>query len=39
MVRKPRTVHVAKVTNTIKGATYTSYYRFIRPKRARLGEP
>jgi transposase len=26
MVRKPRTVHVAKVTNTIKGVTYTSYY-------------
>jgi hypothetical protein len=26
MVRKPRTVHVAKVTNTFKGITYTSYY-------------
>src|ERR1700761_4826564 len=26
MVRQPRTVHVAKVTNTIKGVTYTSYY-------------
>jgi transposase len=26
MVRKPRTVHVAKVANTIKGVTYTSYY-------------
>jgi transposase len=26
MLRKPRTVHVAKVTNTIKGVTYTSYY-------------
>ncbi len=26
MARKPRTVHVAKVTNTIKGVTYTSYY-------------
>ena len=26
MERKPRTVHVAKVTNTIKGVTYTSYY-------------
>jgi hypothetical protein len=26
MVRKPRTVHVAKVTNTFKGVTYTSYY-------------
>jgi hypothetical protein len=26
MVRKPRTVHVAKVTNTVKGVTYTSYY-------------
>src|SRR3954453_2010256 len=26
MVRKPRTVHVAKGSNTIKGATYTSYY-------------
>jgi hypothetical protein len=33
MVRKPRTVHVAKVTNTIKGVTYTSYYlrRSFRP--------
>src|ERR1700677_1955800 len=26
MGRKPRTVHVAKVTNTIKGVTYTHYY-------------
>ena len=26
MVRKPRTVHVAKITNTVKGITYTSYY-------------
>src|SRR5512138_163878 len=26
MARKPRAVHVAKVTNTIKGVTYTSYY-------------
>ena len=26
MARKPRTVHVAKITNTHKGATYTSYY-------------
>ena len=26
MTRKPRTVHVSKVTNTIKGVTYTSYY-------------
>jgi transposase len=26
MVRKHRAVHVAKVTNTIKGVTYTSYY-------------
>jgi hypothetical protein len=26
MVRQPRTVHVAKVTNTVKGVTYTSYY-------------
>jgi transposase len=26
MARQPRTVHVAKVTNTIKGVTYTSYY-------------
>jgi transposase len=26
MERQPRTVHVAKVTNTIKGVTYTSYY-------------
>jgi DDE family transposase len=26
MARKPRTVHVAKVTNTVKGVTYTSYY-------------
>ena len=26
MVRKPRTVHVAKITNTVKGVTYTSYY-------------
>src|SRR5947199_4137980 len=26
MVRKPRTVHVAKITNTVKGVSYTSYY-------------
>jgi len=26
MARKPRTVHVAKITNTVKGVTYTSYY-------------
>jgi transposase len=26
MARKPRAVHVAKVSNTIKGVTYTSYY-------------
>src|SRR3954467_2848600 len=26
MVRKPRTVHVARITNTGKGVTYTSYY-------------
>src|SRR4051794_8298473 len=26
MARKPRAVHVAKVTNTCKGVTYTSYY-------------
>jgi transposase len=26
MARKPRAVHVAKVTNSIKGVTYTSYY-------------
>ena len=26
MARKPRTVHVAKITNTHKGKTYTSYY-------------
>jgi transposase len=26
MVHKPRAVHVAKVTNTVKGVTYTSYY-------------
>src|SRR5271157_2024513 len=26
MVRKPRTVHVAKITNTVKGVTYPSYY-------------
>jgi transposase len=26
MARKPRAVHVAKVTNIIKGVTYTSYY-------------
>jgi transposase len=26
MSRKPRTVHVAKITNTVKGVTYTSYY-------------
>src|SRR5262252_8185707 len=26
MVGKPRTVHVAKITNTVKGVTYTSYY-------------
>jgi hypothetical protein len=26
MARKPRTVHVSKITNTVKGVTYTSYY-------------
>jgi transposase len=26
MARKPRTVHVDKITNTVKGVTYTSYY-------------
>jgi len=26
MARKPRRVHVAKITNTVKGVTYTSYY-------------
>src|SRR5262249_29973393 len=26
MVRKPRTVHVDKITNTIQRVTYTSYY-------------
>ena len=26
MIRKPRTVHVDKVTNTVKGVTSTSYY-------------
>src|SRR3954451_22352642 len=26
MVRQARAVHVAKVTNTVKGVTYTSYY-------------
>src|SRR3954463_639927 len=26
MARKPRAVHVAKVTNTCKGVTYTSFY-------------
>ena len=26
MERKPRKVHVAKITNTVKGVTYTSYY-------------
>jgi len=26
MARQPRTVHVAKITNTVKGVTYTSYY-------------
>ncbi len=26
MIRKPRTVHVDKITNTVKGVTYTSYY-------------
>jgi len=26
MARKPRTVHVAKITNTHKGVIYTSYY-------------
>jgi hypothetical protein len=26
MARKPRTVHVAKITNTHEGKTYTSYY-------------
>ena len=25
MVRQPRTVHVDKITNTVKGVTYTSY--------------
>src|SRR3954462_6449058 len=26
MVRKPRTVHVAKIPNPVKGVSYTSYY-------------
>src|SRR5262249_35204552 len=26
MARTPRTVHVSKITNTVKGVTYTSYY-------------
>src|SRR5947208_1809399 len=26
MPRKQRTVHVSKITNTVKGVTYTSYY-------------
>jgi transposase len=26
MARRPRTVHVSKITNTVKGVTYTSYY-------------
>jgi len=26
MIRKPRTVHVDKITTTVKGVTYTSYY-------------
>src|SRR5512142_339321 len=26
MLRKPRTVHVDKITNTVKGVTSTSYY-------------
>jgi transposase len=26
MTREPRTVHVDKITNTVKGVTYTSYY-------------
>ena len=26
MARKPRTVHVAKITSTVKGVTYTNYY-------------
>jgi len=26
MVRKSRTVHIDKITNTVKGVTYTSYY-------------
>lgn len=26
MAHKPRTVHVAKITSTVKGVTYTSYY-------------
>jgi transposase len=26
MKRQPRTVHVDKITNTVKGVTYTSYY-------------
>jgi transposase len=26
MARKPRTVHVSKITDTVKGLTYTSYY-------------
>jgi len=26
MVRKSRTVHVDKITNTVKGVTYNSYY-------------
>ena len=26
MARKPRTIHVAKITSTVKGVTYTNYY-------------
>ena len=26
MIRKPRTVHVDKITTTVKGVTYTNYY-------------
>ena len=26
MIRKPRTVHVGKITTTVKGVTYTNYY-------------
>lgn len=26
MARKPRAVHVARITSTVKGVTYTSYY-------------